>query len=96
MLFSRDCFNLDYEYKCNFKSAEASEDFALPTKEESEIITYPDRITVNTPNIGYQIYTVTGQLIQSGVATLDISTAQLNKGVYILRLENGKTLKVVK
>jgi len=47
-------------------------------------------------NTHYQIYTITGQLISSGVATSNISTAQLGKGIYILRLENGKAFKFVK
>ena len=47
-------------------------------------------------NTNYQIYSVIGQLIQTGTTAPDISTAQLGKGVYILRLENGKTFKFVK
>jgi len=47
-------------------------------------------------NTNYQIYSVTGQLIQAGATTPDISTAQLSKGIYILRLENGKAFKFVK
>ncbi|MDR2970689.1 MAG: T9SS type A sorting domain-containing protein [Bacteroidales bacterium] len=47
-------------------------------------------------NTHYQIYTITGQVVQTGITTPDISTAQLNKGIYILRLENGKVFKFVK
>ena len=47
-------------------------------------------------NTHYQIYTITGQLIQAGATNPDISTAQLSKGIYILRLENGKAFKFVK
>jgi len=38
----------------------------------------------------------TGQLLQFGTTNPDISTAQLSKGMYILRLENGKVYKFVK
>ena len=47
-------------------------------------------------NTHYQIYTITGQLIQTGTANPNISTAQLSKGIYILRLENGKAFKFLK
>jgi hypothetical protein len=65
---------------------------------ESEITTFYNRITVkDTPSgTNYQIYSVTGQLIQTGTTTPDISTALLSKGMYILRLENGKAFKFVK
>jgi len=71
---------------------------AIPTEDESEIIAFPDRITLSDipANTNYQIYNVIGQLIQTGVTTPDISTANLSKGVYILRLENGKAFKFVK
>jgi hypothetical protein len=74
-------------------------EFAIHTPEnEGEINTSHDRITVkDTPiNTNYQIYSITGQLIQSGSTNPDISTVQLSKGMYILRLENGKAFKFVK
>ena len=80
-----------------FKSVETPE-LAPTIEDETEIITYYDRITVkDTPNnTNYQIYNIMGQLIQAGTTNPDISTAQLNKGIYILRLENGKAFKFVK
>jgi len=65
---------------------------------ETEITNFYDRITVKDTPLGtsYQIYSVTGQLIQSGTTNPDISTAQLSMGIYILRLENGKAFKFVK
>jgi len=74
-------------------------EFAMPPSEkENEIITFPDRITIKDipTNIAYQIYSVTGQLIQTGATSPDISTLQLSKGMYILRLENGKAYKFIK
>ena len=35
-------------------------------------------------------------LLQTGANGHDISTVQLSKGIYILRLENGKVVKFVK
>ena len=90
---------MNVEIVCSlFKSGEAPES-AMPSPEtESDIIALQDRITLkDVPfNTNYQIYSVIGQLIQTGTTTPDISTAQLGKGVYILRLENGKTFKFVK
>jgi hypothetical protein len=81
-----------------FKGAEPAPELIMPTENGSEIITFYDRITVkDTPtNTHYQIYTITGQLLQTGATTPDISTVQLSKGIYILRLENGKTFKFMK
>ena len=88
---------MDVEIVCDdFKSAP---EYAMPSPEdESDIIALQDRITVKDvpSNTNYQIYSVIGQLMQTGTTTPDISTAQLGKGVYILRLENGKTFKFVK
>jgi len=87
------------DYVCDdFKSAPAPE-YSMPSPEtESDIIAFQDRITLKDipSNTNYQIYSVIGQLIQTGTTASDISTAQLGKGVYILRLENGKTFKFVK
>jgi len=85
-------------YCLPLKGAPASE-YAMPSPEdESDIIVLQDRITLKDvpSNTNYQIYSVIGQLIQTGTTTPDISTAQLGKGVYILRLEDGKTFKFVK
>ena len=73
-------------------------ELAPAIEDESEMITFYDRITVkDTPtNTNYQIYNVMGQLMQSGTINPDISTVQLSKGLYILRLENGKVYKFVK
>jgi len=46
--------------------------------------------------INSQIYSITGQLVQTGTTNPEISTAQLTKGMYILRLENKKAIKFVK
>jgi hypothetical protein len=81
-----------------FKGNEAP-DFVIPSpKNETEITNFYDRITVkDTPSgTNYQIFSVTGQLIQTGTTNPDISTAQLTKGMYILRLEDGKAVKFVK
>lgn len=80
-----------------FKKDEAQESEILPVNENG-IITNADYIIVTNiqNNFDYQIYNVVGQLVQSGTTNSDISTAKLNKGVYILRLENGKTFKFVK
>jgi len=81
-----------------FKKEEPAPELLMSVEDESEIITFYDRITIKDtpPNTNYQIYTITGQLLQTGAATPDISTALLSKGFYILRLENGKTFKFVK
>ena len=90
---------MDVDDECpDFKSAPAPE-YAMPSPEdESDIIALQDRITLKDvpSNTNYQIYSIIGQLMQTGTTTSDISTAQLGKGVYILRLENGKTFKFVK
>ena len=80
-----------------FKGAEVPKS-AIAAENDSEIITLYDRITLQDvpENTSYQIYNVVGQLVQTGATNPDISTAQLNKGVYILRLESGKTFKFVK
>jgi len=92
-----EVMNIDDECP-DFKSAPAPE-YAMPSPEdESDIIALQDRISLKDvpSNTNYQIYSVIGQLMQTGTTTPDISTAQLGKGVYILRLENGKTFKFVK
>ena len=89
---------MDAYYDCTpFKKGESPE-LATSPETESEIIAFPDRISLkDVPfNTNYQIYSVIGQLIQTGATTPDISTAQIGRGVYILRLENGKTFKFVK
>jgi len=70
----------------------------MQNENEIEIITFPDYIFLNNikVNTNYQIYNVVGQLVQAGTSNSDISTAKLGKGVYILRLENGKSFKFVK
>ena len=85
------------EYCDDFKKGEATES-SMSTENEIEIVAFPDRITVtNIPsNSDYQIYNVIGQLMQAGTTSVDISTARLGQGVYILRLGNGKTFKFVK
>jgi hypothetical protein len=88
--FSTDCLP--------FKGETPAPELVMPAENESEVTTFHDRITVKDipMNTTYQIYNVVGQLISTGVTTPDISTASLNKGVYILRLETGKTFKFVK
>jgi len=74
-------------------------DFAMQSSNiESEITNFYDRIIVKAIPTGtiYHIYSVTGQLLQTGTTNPDISTAQLAKGMYILRLENGKAFKFIK
>ena len=86
---------MEYVYECHpFKGETAPKS----TPAETEITASPDRITIKDApaNTKYQIYNTIGQLIQTGATNPDISTANLNKGVYILRLENGKTVKFVK
>jgi len=89
--------NLTYDDCPPFKGGEPALK-SMPIEDESEIIALPDRITLSDipANTNYQIYNTIGQLIQTGVTTPDISTVNLNKGVYILRLENGKSFKFVK
>jgi predicted transcriptional regulator len=58
-------------------------------------IDVPDLKNISS-NTFYQIYNVTGQLVQSGTTNPDISTVKLCKGMYILRLESGKAYKFVK
>ena len=86
------------DYCGTFKGEALTPELVSPAEQEGEIITYYDHITIKDvpQNTNYQIYTITGQLIQTGFATPDISTAQLSKGIYILRLENGKAFKFVK
>jgi len=91
--FQSSLVTMYYDDECGgLKRGEALDD------NEIEIIAFSDYITVkNIPtNTNYQIYNVVGQLVQAGTTTSDISTVQLGKGVYILRLESGKTLKFVK
>jgi len=90
---------MTYHYVCTpFKGGNAPEYTMQKSENETEITNFDDRIIVqDTPaNTFYQIYTVTGQLIQTGTTNPDISTAQLTKGIYILRLETGKAFKFVK
>ena len=89
---------LVYEKCAPFKGGNAPEFSMQPPENETEITNFYDRITVkDAPNgTNYQIYSVTGQLIQTGTTNPDISTAQLSKGMYILRLETGKAFKFVK
>jgi len=81
-----------------FKGEDIEPELVMPVEDESEITTYYDRIIVKDipENTLYQIYSIHGQLIQTGTTSPDISTAELNKGIYILRLENGKVFKFVK
>jgi len=88
-----------YNYCDPFKGSDDAPEFSMtPPENESEITNSYDRIAVkDTPSgTNYQIYSVTGQLIQSGTTNPDISTAQLSRGMYILRLETGKAFKFVK
>ena len=91
-------YSMDYDDCPPFKGGSAPEYAMTQPEKESEITTYYDRITVKDTrtNTNYQIYTITGQLIQTGTTNPDISTTQLSKGMYILRLENGKAFKFVK
>jgi len=90
---------MDFEDECfpPFKGGDPVPK-SIPAENESEITAFPDRITIKDApaNTRYQIYNTIGQLIQTGTTNPDISTANLNKGVYILRLENGKTVKFVR
>ena len=97
--FSGSLYSMDYYFPCTpFKVVEPAPELAMPAEQESEITTYNDHITVKdiSTHTHYQIYSATGQLLQTGVTTSDISTTQLSKGLYILRLENGKAFKFVK
>jgi hypothetical protein len=89
---------LVYEKCAPFKGDNAPDYSILPPEKDTEITNFYDRITVkDTPSgTNYQIYSVTGQLIQTGTTNSDISTANLSKGMYILRLEDGKVVKFVK
>jgi len=92
-------FELTYMDFCNpFKGGVSPEFSILPPENETEITNFYDRITVKDIPTGtnYQIFSITGQLIQTGTTNPDISTANLSKGMYILRLETGKVLKFVK
>jgi hypothetical protein len=87
-----------YDY-CGELKGGLSPEFSMQSPEsESEIIICYDRITVKDTPAGtkYQIYSITGQLIQTGNTNSDISTTQLTKGMYILRLEDGKAFKFIK
>jgi len=86
-----------YDYCIGLKKGESYEK-EMQDKNEIEIVTFPDYITVinASSHTDYQIYNVVGQLMQAGITNSDISTVQLSKGVYILRLESGKTFKFVK
>ena len=92
--------DMDVEITCNpFKGGDDDPEYSmLPPEKETEITNFYDRITVkDTPSgTNYHIYSVTGQLIQTGTTNPDISTANLSKGMYILRLEDGKAFKFVK
>ena len=84
---------------CDILKGKSAPEYSMPAPEnETEIINFYNRLTVtDTPNgTNYQIYSVTGQLIQTGTTNPDISIAQLSKGMYILRLETGKAFKFVK
>ena len=92
-------YPMDFGIECPpFKGEEPALKPVMSAENESEIATSYDRITLKDipANTGYQIYNTIGQLISTGVTTPDISTASLSKGVYILRLESGKTFKFVK
>jgi len=91
-------YQMDYDDCPPFKGGSAPEFAMTPPEKESEITTFYDRISVKDTrtNTIYQIYTITGQLIQTGTTNPDISTTQLSRGMYILRLENGKAFKFVK
>jgi len=93
-------YELSYYADCMpFKGGDDDPEYSmLPPENESEITNFYDRITIkDTPSgTNYQIFSVTGQLIQTGTTNPDIPTAQLTKGMYILRLETGKAVKFVK
>jgi len=91
-------YPMDYDECPDFKGGSAPEFAILAPEKESEITVFYDHISIKDipAGINYQIYSVTGQLIQTGTTNPDITTAQLSKGMYILRLETGKALKFVK
>jgi len=86
---------MDYHYNCDILKRDEAQ---FVSEDEIGIVTLSDLIKVTnlTATSDYQIYNVLGQLMQAGITSSDISTTQLPKGVYILRLENGKTFKFVK
>jgi hypothetical protein len=97
--FETRVLTMPYEYICReFSEEETSPDFILPFEKESDITTSYDYISVKnlSINTAYQIFAITGQLLQSGFSSPNISTTNLCKGIYILRLENGETYKFVK
>ena len=87
-----------YDYCDILKGGGTAPELAIPFEDENKITTFYDCITVrDTPkNTNYHIYNTIGQLVQTGATNPDISIAQLGKGIYILRLENGKAFKFVK
>jgi len=89
----------NYDDCLPFKGGDNEPEYSMLLPEnETEITNFYDRITVKDTPFGtnYQIYSVTGQLIKTGATNPDIYTAQLSKGMYILRLETGKAFKFVK
>jgi len=96
--FLANSYSMNYDICPPFRVVESAPEWTMPAEQESEITTFYDRITIKdiSANTHYQIYSATGQLLQTGTTTSDISTAQLSKGFYILRLENGKVYKFVK
>ena len=92
-------YEMEFAHYCDIlKGGDPAPKSVMSAENESEIATSYDRITLKDvpENTGYQIYNAIGQLISTGVTTPDISTTSLSKGVYILRLESGKTFKFVK
>jgi len=88
-----------YYTECRpFKEEDTAPKLVMPAEDENAITTFYDRITIkDTPsNTKYQIYSVLGQLLQTGATNPDISTLSLSNGIYILQLENGKAFKFVK
>ena len=98
-IYSGQGETINFDDDCGiFKGGDPALKSVMSAENESEIVTSHDRITLKDipANTGYQIYTIQGQLVQTGTTNPDISTASLSKGVYILRLESGKTFKFVK
>jgi len=94
-----DLYEMEFDYPCDIlKGGDPAPELVMPVEDESEITTFYDRIIVRDvpTNTNYKIYNVVGQLVQTGITYPDISIAQLNKGIYILKLENGKAFKFVK
>jgi len=92
-------YTMPYYDRCSpFKGEEDAPELAMLFENESEITNFYDRIIVKDipTSVNYQIYTVTGQLVSTGITTPFISTANLSKGIYILRLEDGRAFKIVK